>query len=77
MWCRHATDPICSRLPIASPAFSGRPGTFFSHLRWNFVYQRPQHLLSRLARGRRVYFFEEPVFSPGEPGWTVPRRPTA
>ena len=25
-----------------------------SHLRWDFVYQRPQHLLSRLARGRRV-----------------------
>jgi len=22
----------------------------FSHLRWNFVFQRPQHLLSRLAR---------------------------
>jgi glycosyltransferase involved in cell wall biosynthesis len=34
----------------------------FSHLRWNFVHQRPQHLLSRCARGRRVFFFEEPVF---------------
>ncbi len=34
----------------------------FSHLRWNFVYQRPQHLLSRCARERRVFFFEEPVF---------------
>ena len=33
----------------------------FSHLRWNFVYQRPQHLLSRLARNRRVYYVEEPV----------------
>jgi UDP-galactopyranose mutase len=33
----------------------------FSHLRWNFVYQRPQHLLSRLARHYRIYFFEEPV----------------
>ena len=33
----------------------------FSHLRWNFVYQRPQHLLSRLARGRRVLFIEEPA----------------
>src|SRR3954464_11113617 len=31
----------------------------FSHLRWDFVYQRPQHLLSRLARGRRVLFIEE------------------
>jgi UDP-galactopyranose mutase len=34
----------------------------FSHLRWDFVYQRPQHLLSRCARGRRVFFIEEPVF---------------
>ncbi len=33
----------------------------FSHLRWNFVYQRPQHLLSRLASRWRVIFIEEPV----------------
>ncbi|HEU4714871.1 MAG TPA: glycosyltransferase family 1 protein [Pyrinomonadaceae bacterium] len=34
----------------------------FSHLRWDFVYQRPQHLLSRCARDRRVFFIEEPIF---------------
>src|SRR5215216_3235513 len=34
----------------------------FSHLRWNFVYQRPQHLLSRLAAKRPVFFVEEPEF---------------
>src|SRR5262245_22281402 len=34
----------------------------FSHLRWNFVYQRPQHLMSRFAKTRRVFFIEEPVF---------------
>jgi UDP-galactopyranose mutase len=34
-----------------------------SHLRWDFVYQRPQHLLSRFARERRVFFVEEPIFS--------------
>ncbi|MFD1139816.1 glycosyltransferase family 1 protein [Larkinella insperata] len=33
----------------------------FSHLRWNFVYQRPQHLLSRASRHFRVWFREEPV----------------
>lgn len=33
----------------------------FSHLRWSFVYQRPQHLLSRLASRYRVIFMEEPV----------------
>lgn len=37
----------------------------FSHLRWDFVYQRPQHLLSRAALDRRVYFIEEPVFGSG------------
>lgn len=38
-----------------------------SHLRWDFVYQRPQHLLSRAAReGRRVFFFEEPAFGTDE-----------
>lgn len=34
----------------------------FSHLRWDFVFQRPQHLMTRFARdGRRVIFWEEPV----------------
>jgi glycosyltransferase involved in cell wall biosynthesis len=33
----------------------------FSHLRWNFVYQRPQHLMTRAARRLRVTFVEEPV----------------
>lgn len=32
----------------------------FSHLRWNFVYQRPQHLLSRFAKHFRVFYIEEP-----------------
>jgi glycosyltransferase involved in cell wall biosynthesis len=39
----------------------------FSHLRWNFVYQRPQHLMTRFARDRRVFYWEEPVFGAGEP----------
>ena len=42
----------------------------FSHLRWNFVYQRPQHLLSRLAAIRPVFFVEEPEFDPNAaPRW--------
>jgi UDP-galactopyranose mutase len=36
-----------------------------SHLRWNFVYQRPQHLLSRAAKTYPVYFIEEPMFEAG------------
>jgi UDP-galactopyranose mutase len=42
----------------------------FSHLRWNFVFQRPQHLMTRFAKGRRVVFWEEPVSGPLE---TSPR----
>lgn len=33
----------------------------FSHLRWDFVFQRPQHLLTRFAKEFNVYFFEEPI----------------
>ena len=33
----------------------------FSHLRWNFVFQRPQHLMSRFAQEMDVIFWEEPV----------------
>lgn len=53
----------------------------FSHLRWNFVFQRPQHLLTRFMRNFKVYYVEEPVFDspvntlevtkPGENLWVV------
>ncbi len=33
-----------------------------SHLRWGFVFQRPNHLMSRASRERRVFFVEEPVY---------------
>jgi UDP-galactopyranose mutase len=39
----------------------------FSHLRWGFVYQRPNHLMSRWARERRVLFVEEPLFDAATP----------
>jgi len=38
------------------------------HLRWEGVWQRPQQLLSRMARRRRIVFIEEPMFLP--PGHT-------
>jgi UDP-galactopyranose mutase len=34
----------------------------FSHLRWDFVYQRPQHILSRLSKHYSILYFEEPVY---------------
>ena len=33
----------------------------FSHLRWNFVFQRPQHLMCRFSREMDVIYWEEPV----------------
>ncbi|HEX8462833.1 MAG TPA: UDP-galactopyranose mutase, partial [Segetibacter sp.] len=49
---------------------SKNPSTLicFSHLRWDFVYQRPQHLISRFATVYTVYFVEEPYHDvQGEP----------
>jgi UDP-galactopyranose mutase len=37
----------------------------FSHLRWGFVFQRPNHLLSRFSKHQRVFFIEEPIFHEG------------
>lgn len=55
------------------------PLVVFSHLRWDFVYQRPQHVLSRLAAGRPVFFVEEPVFDAavesGAPAWAERQQP--
>ena len=34
----------------------------FCHLRWNFVFQRPQQLLTRLAADYRITVWEEPVY---------------
>lgn len=49
-----------------------------SHLRWHSVFQRPQQILSRLARGRRVAFIEEPIFiGPEETARLETSQPTA
>lgn len=42
------------------------PIVVYSHLRWDSVFQRPHHIVSRLARERTVVFVEEPL--PSEPG---------
>ena len=44
-----------------SPASRQAPLLCFSHLRWDFVTQRPQHLMRRFAQDRRVFFWEEPL----------------
>ena len=39
----------------------------FSHLRWDFVLQRPQHLMGRFALERDVIYWEEPLATGSEP----------
>jgi glycosyltransferase involved in cell wall biosynthesis len=38
----------------------------FCHLRWDFVFQRPQHLMTRLAEHYQILFVEEPVYHEGQ-----------
>jgi UDP-galactopyranose mutase len=50
--------------PVPLPHLGYLPGpdiVCFSHLRWRFVWQRPQHLMTRLARHRRIFVVEEPM----------------
>lgn len=53
--CAVEPDRI-SRVARRKPLF-----VCFSHLRWDFVWQRPQHLLVRAARDHDVLFLEEPI----------------
>ena len=43
----------------------------FSHLSWKFVYQRPQHLLSRFTKKYDVYYIEEFIYTDAADGYTV------
>lgn len=53
---------LCSYPPARKKSLNGVDLVCFSHLRWDFVFQRPQHLLSRFSKKQRVFFVEEPVF---------------
>lgn len=45
----------------------------FSHLRWSFVYQRPQHLMSRAAQEFKTWYVEEPEYFDGPPFLRIKR----
>ena len=49
------------------------PIVAFSHLRWNSVFQRPHHIMSRFASRRDVLFVEEPEAHRGEPALEIIR----
>ena len=49
---------------VLSVPLTTEPGiVVFSHLRWSFVWQRPQQFLSRFAEHHRILFIEEPFFN--------------
>jgi glycosyltransferase involved in cell wall biosynthesis len=53
--------PVTHHAEPSAPETEAATLLCFSHLRWNFVFQRPQHLMSRFARDMNVIFWEEPV----------------
>jgi glycosyltransferase involved in cell wall biosynthesis len=65
-----------SRVHSVPPSAGHEDIVCFSHLRWDFVYQRPQHLLSRAARDRRVFYIEEPRAGAQTPRMETMRDPS-
>jgi glycosyltransferase involved in cell wall biosynthesis len=53
--------PVESEAEPLAPDHARSTLICFSHLRWDFVFQRPQHLMSRFAREMTVVFWEEPI----------------
>ena len=53
--------PVTHEAEPSAPVPEAATLLCFSHLRWNFVFQRPQHLMTRFAREMQVIYWEEPV----------------
>ena len=53
--------PVESKAEPSAPDPNRTTLFCFSHLRWDFVFQRPQHLMSRFARDMAVIYWEEPI----------------
>ena len=59
------TEIIRSDIPSENPTVYDM--IVFCHLRWDFVYQRPQHIIHRMSEKYKILFIEEPVpFEEGE-----------
>ncbi|MEO8934096.1 MAG: glycosyltransferase [Xanthomarina sp.] len=43
----------------------------FCHLRWDFVYQRPQHIISRLSESYKILVVEEPIHNDGKSNYVL------
>jgi UDP-galactopyranose mutase len=75
-WTAHLATPITNTGAITRPSIgksmkSMKTMIVFCHLRWDFVFQRPQHLMTQLARHYKIMFIEEPVHQAGPSGWST------
>src|SRR5690349_16913544 len=59
-------DPRSTKAPPRREEINMPTLIVFCHLRWDFVFQRPQHLMTRLAKHYNILFVEEPVHSEGQ-----------
>ncbi len=59
------SDAALGSLALARPRAERPLLLCLSHLRWDFVLQRPQHLLGRAVEHYDVLFFEEPILAAG------------
>ena len=57
-----ATASAAGQAASTKPAYSLPDLVCFAHLHWDFVWQRPQHLLSRFAQHGRVFYVEEAFY---------------
>src|SRR4051812_15678529 len=62
---------VLSRVPLRKAVKIPATLICFSHLRWDFVYQRPQHLLSRFANDTDVFYVEEPMYGDWQPHYVI------
>jgi protoporphyrinogen oxidase/glycosyltransferase involved in cell wall biosynthesis len=64
---RNFQHPLNALTFISEARQSMKTLYVFSHLRWDFVFQRPQHLLTRLAEYYKIVFIEVPLYAADPP----------
>ena len=67
----HLRASATAARPSATAAETPAPYTLsdlvcFAHLHWDFVWQRPQHLLSRFGQHGRVFYVEDAFYHAGD-----------
>ena len=72
---KGSIESVTARKTEKRSARSAADLVCFSHLSWKGVWQRPQHLMSRFATERRVFFIQEPEKAKDSPYLQVEKAP--